>query len=205
MDWIHSLSPTPAVLAGAVALLVVLLGLLLALARAQPGQRGPRIYRAGNAVLTPAMHACLVALRAAVDDDHLVLARVPAGDVFVPRPGLRRGRQRAARRALTPLLLDFVVCAAADSRPRLVIALYDPDDPQPAETLDRACTDAGLPLLQMPRGSHYSADELRDQLRPHLRPPEIAATSADTTADGRREPILDIPDDLVDPPPNKPR
>lgn len=166
-------------------------------------RRGP-VYQAVDAVLTPSERAFLPALRDAVESDQVVLAKVRMADVLRPRPELARRRQRAALERISAKRFDFVVCGVVDTSPRFVVELDDlsrgrSDRRERDGQVEAVCADAGLPVLRVPAANKYASEHIREQIAALLAPPESPLPQGPVTPDGRREPLLDLPDDPADP------
>lgn len=184
---------------GALLLLVALL--IFVWIRRRRAMQTP--YEVVESVLTPIEQAVLAALMDAVGSDETVFARLPVADVLLPPSQLPRAvRQRLIEKALDARF-DFIVCSKNAGEPRLAIELDDHHD-RAAErkaralSLPRTCREAGLPLLHWPAGEQPTAAALRHRMAELLHPTEAVDAAGYVRPDGRREPILDLPDDPVD-------
>ncbi len=190
--------PLPA--AVLIALLVVLLGVSIWLAirrRRQP------LFRAADAVLGSEEREMLGVLQDALAADYVVFPRLRANDVLAPRRRLRRGRRRAVAERLADHFLAFVVCDGRDTRPLAVVELHDPHARQRQRRhrereIATFCSDADLPLLWLSAADEREPAALRAQLDDLLAPPD-AGDEGQWTADGRREPLIDLPEDPGEP------
>ncbi len=193
MDWTETLPPW---VIPAAAGLVVLTVLILALRLRRRGDSFP--YRRRMAVLTPDEHALFSALQNAVGDRVLLLAKLRLCDVLELRKGLRKGHAARALERLATYSFDFVLCAPADTRPLVAVELLAPEASAERRErdrfLDEACNAAGLGLLRIPQNDSYAAEDLLERLRPHLERSQ-PSHGGDITPDGRREPILDLPNE----------
>ncbi|MDZ7748762.1 MAG: aldolase/citrate lyase family protein [Halofilum sp. (in: g-proteobacteria)] len=187
MDWITQPGNLRiAGLAAALALLALLVVLRLRARRALP-------YARRAALLSAAERNLLAALREAGGPEVQVWARVGATDALGLRRGTRRGRARAAHRRIAGTRFDFLLCAAADTRPLVAVQRGERARDARERHLERACTSAGLALLRVPRHEAYDAEALRGELQPYLE--TATAPEPGGGLAGRQEPIIDLPPD----------
>ena len=190
--------PSPLVTALVVA--AALLGLIVVLAirrRRQP------LLRSADAVLGPIERDWFARLQDAVAADYLLWPHLPAAHVLAPRRRLRRGRRRVVAEDLAEHHFAFVVCDGRDTRPLAAIELHDPGARdrhrrRREREISAFCADAGLPLLWLHEADDAEPDTLRERLDALIAPPEEPDAST-VTADGRREPRIDLPDDPGEP------
>ncbi len=130
-------------------------------------------YTKVPAVLTTAELAFYSALREAVGDQWVVLAKVRLGDVIdVP---LGTTDRQAHRNRIDRKHLDFVLCSPADFVPALAIELDDSSHERFDRRrrrdafVDSALAAAGLPILRVPVRLVYDPAELRAQIDERLR------------------------------------
>lgn len=176
---------------------VVIALLIWMLLRRRRRRAAPPLYACRQAVLAAPERALLSALRAAAGDRAIVLVRVPLRDALAPLRTLRRGQQRKALARLGKCRFDFLLCAPDDTRPLAAVVLHAGDDRRHRESrrsTDAACAAAGLGLLRLDPQERHSAEALQEALHRWLEPPPTD-THADPLLEGRREPILDLPDD----------
>lgn len=195
MDWTETYPPWVMLAAAALAVLLLVLVLFLALRRRR-GDSFP--YRRRPAVLTPEEHSLLSALQQAVGDRALLLTKLRVADVLDLRKGLRKRHAERALERIATRSFDFVLCAPADTRPLVAVDLLAPEQSSDRRErdrfLDEACHAAGLSLVRIPQSESYAIDELREKLRPHIERNE-PGRGGEITPDGRREPILDLPNE----------
>lgn len=169
-------------------------------------QRGLAEFEAVDSLLSTGEQAFLPALRNALTREEILLARVRVADILQPNPALSGKRQRKARARIETEHVDFLVCTANNLRPLVVVELDDNGHGrarrrQRDQLLDRACAAAGLPLLRVAAAVSYDSDTLRKAIERELAPPPAEEPAGEPTSagpmtpDGRREPILDLPDD----------
>lgn len=177
----------------AVAILLIIWLLLRALRR----RAAPPPYARRPALLAAPERALLAGLRYAVGDQAIVLIKVPMRDALAPRPTLRRGQQRKALARLGGRRFDFLLCAPDDTRPLVAIMVERETgkrDRKSRQFIDDACAAGGLGLLRLDPDQRHSVEALHDALR-HWLEPAPTDPRADPLLEGRREPILDLPDD----------
>ncbi|NBC13531.1 MAG: DUF2726 domain-containing protein [Gammaproteobacteria bacterium] len=120
---------------------------------------------------------CLGTVEEAVGRDFRVFARVGAGAVLVGDRDLGRRRRRAATRALGGRMFDFLVCSAADAYP-LCAVLASPPEPSRARrreltVLRAACSDAGLPWVELTLADGYELTAMRRELLDAIESAEV--------------------------------
>lgn len=146
-----------------------------------------------RALLEPDERLFYEALREAVADRAVVLVKVRAAAVLQPRAGTPRRRRRRAERRLSGRQFDYLLCAPGDMRPLAAVELGHDRRYRPDPVLPAACESAGLGLVHVEAEGDHSAERLGAELRPWLERPMAAA--GEVRPDGRREPILDLPED----------
>lgn len=179
-----------------IAALAVLLLLWLVL-RTRHRRATPPPYIRRPAILAAPERALLSALRDAAGERAIVLVKIPLRNALAPRRTLRRGRQRKALATLGDRRFDFLLCAPDDTRPLVAIMLERDTGKRRRKSrqfIDDACAAAGLGLLRLDPEQHHSAEALHDALRRWLEPTP-ADPRADPLLEGRREPILDLPEE----------
>jgi hypothetical protein len=120
---------------------------------------------------------CLGTVEEAVGRDFRVFSRVAAGAVLAGDVMLGRRRRRAAEQALAGRMFDFLVCSAADAHP-LCAVLASPPEPsrrrrREVSELRSACTDAGLPVVELALADGYELTAIRQQLLDAIESAEV--------------------------------
>lgn len=178
-------------------LAVAAIALVWAIRRARRRRIARLPYTCRRAVLSETDRALFAALRGAAGEHAVVLVRVPLRDVLAPRRTLRGGQQHRALARLEDRRVDFLLCAPDDTRP-LVAIVVERDasgmEEWPTQFIEDACAAGGLGLLRIDPTQRYSPEMLHDALRRWIEP-RPADIDADPLLDGRREPILDLPED----------
>jgi Protein of unknown function (DUF2726) len=133
-------------------------------------------YQKAERLLTPAERTFYDALRKAIDGRWSILAKVRLGDLLeVPYGTMNR---RLYRNKIDRKHVDFVLCAAHDFAPLLVIELDDSShdrwDAQRRDAVkDAALRAAGLPLLRVDVAGTYAPAELRERIDGRLSRPAV--------------------------------
>ena len=140
MTLLAQIWPLAAFVAGAI--VVVALAML-------PLRDGPPPYQRRGTILSPAEVGFLHALRAAIGDDWVLLAKVPLADVIQVRPKTRQSQTWHSR--MQGKHLDYVLCDYETLEAKLAIVLEQA--PQSRKVRERfvvlALSAAGLPLLRV--------------------------------------------------------
>lgn len=149
-------------LLGLGALLLVLL--LAAMARPRrPRLRGEPFER--RPLIDADAQPCLRALEAVLDPSWRLCPAVSAKALLVPMRRLGRRQRRLAQETLQPLLADFVICAAGDLYPLVVVRLSAPRQSRATARdgarLQRAGSAAGLPVIELAADALPSSEALK--------------------------------------------
>lgn len=170
--------------------LVLLVGRLVA-ARDAGGPSGFP-YVASPALFTAAERRFLGVLEEAVWPEYRVFGKVRIADVAQPRPGLGRGARQGALNRVSGKHFDFVVCRSSDLAVVCVVELDDRSHGS-ARTQRRdafvatVCRVIGLPLLQVPARSGYSAIDVRAQFHAAIAPAAGAPSAATRSVPDRAD------------------
>jgi hypothetical protein len=138
-------------------------------------------YRKTNYLLTRAEYSFFVALRQAIGSNLYVFSKVRLSDLlWIPKG--TKNRQSYLNR-IQSKHVDFVLCDAVSTEPRLLIELDDSshqrvDRKARDAFLDKALGSAGLAILHVPAKGSYAAAELRSLVSSAL------AGAADTAPPG---------------------
>ncbi len=157
-----SLLDVVAIVAVVVVIAVAALAFLMRRAGSHP-------YQPAGALLSPAEHSLLEALRQAVGADHEVFPKVQLAGLLAVRKGLTRKQRTAAADEVARRRVGFVVCDGASHAVRAVVDVEEPRGRRasrhgPLPFLDAALMAAHIPLVRVPVQESYSAGELRDRL-----------------------------------------
>ncbi|MGY3877731.1 DUF2726 domain-containing protein [Aeromonas enteropelogenes] len=152
-------------------LLLALLVLAIVWRRGRRPQRLP--YELQETLLNPAERAFLTVLEQAAGEQARVFAKVPVADVLAPQAALGKGKWQQYAGKIGGKHFDYLLCHPADLS---FVCAIELDDSGPRHQkrkvrdsfLKAACDGAGFPLLQIPAGSHYLVEDLREQLQPLL-------------------------------------
>lgn len=128
---------------------------------------GPLPYEKRRYLFSKAEKSFYLVLLDAIPDNHVVFAKVRVADALVLKKGTRH-RQRAFNR-ISAKHIDYLICDREWLEPRLAIELddasHDEEDRQERDDfVDRACNDAGLPMLRVKAALGYKQDELARQI-----------------------------------------
>ena len=145
-----------------------------------------RPYDAATALLPPAQHRLLDALQTALAPDCVVFPRVRLGDVVRVRRRTRGRRRQVALARIADVGVDFVVCAAEDSKVLAVVELEEPGHRSEADRargrlIDSVLGAAGIPVVRVAAQETYDTRTLRDTVRGSLRreePHDVAPAAA---------------------------
>lgn len=144
-------------------------------------------YRKTDHLLTPAERSFFGVLGQAIDSDLYIFAKVRLSDLLWLPQGTR-DRQAYLNR-IQSKHVDFVLCDAATTEPRLLIELDDSSHQRSRRRsrdafVDEAVRRAGLPILRVPAKRSYPPAELR-QLVSSLLAGEVDATGPLGTDGGK--------------------
>ncbi|TFF78460.1 DUF2726 domain-containing protein [Aeromonas taiwanensis] len=172
--------------------LLVLLLLVIVWRRGKENRAEP--YELQETLLSPVERTFLGALDQAVGDQARVFAKVRASLVLTPEARLGKGKRQQALGKIGDRHFDYLLCHPADLSFLCAVELDESGHRHQKRSKGRdlflkaACDGAGLPLLQIPAGSHYDVEELREQLLPLLT--RASAPSEDLLPGERREPTF---------------
>jgi hypothetical protein len=135
-------------------------------------------YRKTDHLLTPAERSFFGVLGQAIDSDLYIFAKVRLSDLLWLPQGTR-DRQAFLNR-IQSKHMDFVLCDAATTEPRLLIELDDSSHQRARRRtrdafVDEAVRRAGLPMLRVPAKRSYAPAELRQVIS------SLLAGNVDTT------------------------
>ena len=192
MDPAQLFSPTTLV-AALVALALLAIAITAVITRREGN--GPGLERR-RALLEPEEQLLFEALREAAAERAVVLARVPMAAVLEPSREASRRVRRRWRKKLDGRCFDYLLCEPGDLRPLVAVELEQDgrDRRRTDRVLPAACESARLGLVQIEAGGDHSTERLRAELRPWLERRQRAG-GYDLRPDGRREPVLDLPED----------
>ena len=152
-----------------IASLIVLIAALLARFLSNPSSRSS--YRKTDELLSPAERSFFGVLRQAVDSDLYIFAKVRLADLlWLPKD--TKGRQAQLNRILSKHI-DFVLCDASTTSPRLLVELDDSSHRKASRErrdafVDEAVRAASLPILRVPAKRSYAPEQLRQLISPLL-------------------------------------
>ncbi len=145
-------------------------------------------YRARESLMSPGEKAFLPVLNAAVrmlegadpSAGGAVLSIFPSVrlaevlEVSVSRSA-NASRWQTAQNKIDRKQLDFVLCDAGSTRPRLVVEFDDRSHARPDRQardgfIDAVCAAAGLPILHVPAARSYDPRAVAEQIRQRLAP-----------------------------------
>ena len=193
MDPAQLFSPTTLV-AALVALALLALAITAAITRRTGNGSGLERRRT---LLEPDERAVFEALREAAAERAVVLTQVPMGIVLEPSADASRRARKRWQRELEGRRFDFLLCEPRDLHPLVAVELERKGRDRRSRSqrvLPSACESARLGLVQIEAEGDHSTERLRAELRPWLERRHRAGTD-DLRPDGRREPILDLPED----------
>jgi hypothetical protein len=159
------MEPVLVLIAAAALLIAVLLARLLS----RTPSRWP--YRKTDYLLTPAERSFYGVLRQAVDSDLHIFAKVRLSDLlWLPRGTEKR---QAYLNRIQSKHIDFVLCDASTTAPRLLVELDDSSHRRAFRErrdafVDEATRAAGLPILRVPAKRSYAPEQLTQLISPLL-------------------------------------
>jgi hypothetical protein len=108
-------------------------------------------------------------LAQAVGEEYRIFAKVRVADVLKPAKGMDKSQWRKAFNQINRKHFDFVLCERDDLRFVYAIELddksHDNDERKSRDRLiDKACKEAGLPLIHIRAARGYAPDALRHQI-----------------------------------------
>ena len=186
---------SPATLVAALAALALLAVVITAAITRRAGN-GPAFERR-RTLLEPEELAVFGALQEAAGERAVVLTRVPMAAVLDVNPKAPRRVRKRGQRQLEGRQFDFLLCEPGDLRPLVAVELDRGGRDRrshSARLSPSACESAHLGLVQIEADGDHSPERLRAELRPWLERRHRTGVD-DLRPDGRREPILDLPED----------
>ncbi len=188
MHWLVATVQDPIVVGGA----LVAAGLALALLiQRRRGRSAPAACSARARLLEPNERALLETLQAATGPDIEIWPQVHAGAVLTVGEDAPRRQRRRAAQLLARQRFDFVV-VSGEGHPLAAIRCARAGGGSSRADLKAMCAHAGLALVVLDPNASYAVDALREHLQWHMRGPAGEA-EADVDAEGRREPVIDLP------------
>lgn len=138
-------------------------------------------YERRDCLLDLQERLCLGTVEEAVGRDFRVFARVAAGAVLAGDAELSRRKRRGAERALAGRMFDLLVCSAVDAHPLCAVLM----NPAPLSRrrrrelvfLREACTDAGLPLVELELKDGYELMAIRRELLDAIASAEVRVSA----------------------------
>lgn len=135
-------------------------------------------YRRVGSLLTPAEMAFHNTLRRCVMPEQVIYAKVRLADILnvASFRGMSRSQYLTLFNRINRKHVDFVICEINTLRPMLIIELDDrthqrADRADRDRFLDRACQDAGLPVLHVRNGS-YNLQSLTQRVKDAIPVPQ---------------------------------
>jgi len=186
MHRLASIAQDPLIIGAILTLVALVLVLLIKRRRGSPP---PCVAR--SQLLESNERALLETLRSATGADIEVWPHVHAGTVLAVQGEASRRQRRYAERVLLQHRFDFVL-VSADGRALAAVRCAQPGERASGEVLKAMCQRAGLPLVALDPNASYTTEALREHLQWHMRGP-TRESEADVDADGRREPVIDLP------------
>lgn len=130
----------------------------------------PRLPYARNAHLLTGDHRTLfAALNAAAPEDLAVLPDVRLADILHVEPHTTQPERYQER--IREGVIDFVLCDAQTTAPRLAVLVVQPGEARRAAFVDAALIGAGVPVLRLTRDELPSVDALALQIAAALGAP----------------------------------
>ncbi|MDP5253462.1 MULTISPECIES: DUF2726 domain-containing protein [unclassified Vibrio] len=155
--------------------LIVLVGFFFLIQRyvLKTEEDGSHRYRLNKAILNPNEVAFLNALKAAVGEQAVILAKVNMLNVVNANETANKKQRFIATNRISRLYFDFLVCDPRTLQPRVVIELDNgkPLDKQKVEretVLIKVCKSANLPLIGASVKHSYQVSRLRRLLAAHI-------------------------------------
>lgn len=123
----------------------------------------PRLpYTRTAHLLTGDQRTLFAALNAAAPDDLAVLPHVPLSDVLSVEP--RTTQPERYQERIRGIFLDFVLCDAQTTTPRLAVLFAQPGTARRTAFIDAALIGAGIPVLRLARDEPLLIDALAFQI-----------------------------------------
>lgn len=151
---------------------IVAIILIAILSKIGLGGFAPSYMKSGG-LFTPAERNFLRALDRAVGNDARVFGKVRVADVLSVRNGLSSRSNWTAFARISGKHFDYVLCDKEELIVLCVIELNDKsherrDRRDRDELLRRACTEAGMPLIEVPAARNYDLQKLRAAIGPFI-------------------------------------
>ena len=150
-------------------------------------------YKKIERIVSPAERSFLGVLNFVLDDEVIILTKVRVADVLTPLPTKDRGLWQRAFNCISSKHFDFVLCRSDDLSIICAIELNDKSHNEPErqerdEFIRKVCSDAALPLIEVPAKNGYVLQEVTDLLKPYIE--NISTTKADILCEKCGSPMV---------------
>lgn len=162
----------------------------------------PRLPYVRSAHLLTGDHRVLfAALNAAAPDDLAVLPHVRLADILHVEP--RTTQPERYQERIRDSVIDFVLCDAQTTAPRLAVLIAQPGAARRAAFIDAALIGAGVPVLRLTRDDLPSVDALALQIAAALgmpvRSPSLLPDRPAYHEQPNGAPVISLPEVVVAP------
>ena len=152
-------------------------------------------YERHDSLVTQAERKFFHTLEQAVGDRYRVLAMVRVADVVKPERNLAQAARQSAFNRISSKHFDFLICEHSSLRIVAAVELDDASHRAPKrrkrdDLLERACDNAGLPLIREATKKRYDPGDLRARI---LAAAGDTSTEAVEAPEATREPAIGDP------------
>ena len=132
-------------------------------------------YRKSGPLFTPAERSFFGVLKNIVGDEIEIFGKVRVADVINPEKGLSRSVWQVAFNKISRKHFDFLLCRSDDLSVLCAIELNDSSHKSQKRTdrdtfLESACSEANLPLIQIPAKASYQIEVVSSVIAPFIKP-----------------------------------
>ena len=144
-------------------------------------------YRKSGPLFTPAERSFFGVLKNIVGSEIEIFGKVRVADVINPEKGLSRSVWQVAFNKISRKHFDFLLCRSDDLSVLCAIELNDSSHKSQKRTdrdtfLEAVCSEANLPLIQIPAKAAYHIEEISKVIAPFIKPDSnVPAQNVDST------------------------
>lgn len=133
-----------------------------------------RTYTPCEALFTQGERVFFGVLDDATGPDYRVFGKVRVADVITPKQGMKGDQWHRAFSPICAKHFDFVLCDPDDLRIHAVVELDDRSHDRPERRardamIDRACADAGVPIVHIKAARRYDRKAVRQAIAQSIR------------------------------------
>ena len=147
-------------------------------------------FQPREVLFSPAERSFLGVLEQSLDSGYRVFGKVRLGDIVKPAKGLSNSMRTTAQNKINQKHVDFVICKSSDLAVVMVVELDDKSHERDDRTgrdqfVDRALTDARIPIIHFSAQKGYVLTEVRAKLTEYF---VIGRTATATPASSTGKP-----------------